>query len=68
MRQPFSCFCNLGGTSNLIRSYLATLSKYFKGLADFRQFDNFSRFYRNNSAENCRSDLSKNEKMPLDEL
>ena len=68
MRQPFSCFCNLGGTSNLIRSYLATLSKYFKGLVDFRQFDNFSRFYCNKEAENCCSDLSKNEKMPLDEL
>ena len=41
------------------------LSKYVsisKGLVDFCKFDNFRRFFRNNSTKNCRSEISKDGK------
>ena len=31
-------------------------------MVEFRKFDNFRRFFRNNSAKNCRSELSKDGK------
>ena len=61
MRQTFSCLNKLGGTTNF---NTVPLLQVLNGLADFRKFDNFSRFFLNNSAENCCSELSKDEKDP----
>ena len=63
MRQTFSCLSKLGATTifNTV-PHRPSLVSIFNGLADFRKFDNFSRFFRDNSAENCRSELLKDEK------
>ena len=36
----------------------------YKALADFCKFDNFSRFFRHNSAENCQINIPKEERDP----
>ena len=59
MRQIFSCLSKLRGTTNLIGKVRVSISK---GLVDFCKFDNFRRFFRNNSAKNYRSELLKGEK------
>ena len=62
MRQTFSCLSKLGGTTNLIRFLFGQVSisvSISEGLVDFRKFDNFTRLFRNNSAKNCCSELSK---------
>ena len=51
----------LGDTTISIRSSLVVLS-IIKGLVDFRKFDNFRHFFRNNSANNYRSDVPMNGK------
>ena len=63
MRQTFSRLSKLGGTTDFNTVPLWTsLISIFIGLADFRKFDNFSRSFRDNSAENCRSELPKDGK------
>ena len=60
MRQTFSCLSKLGGPTNLTRFLFG--HGIYKGLVDFCKFDNFRRFFPNNSAKNCRSEFSKDGK------
>ena len=58
LRQKFSCLSKLGGTTNFNTIPLwPSLVNIYNNLVDFRKFDNFSRFFRHNSAENCHSEL-----------
>ena len=69
MRQTFSRISKLGGTTNFSTVPLRpSLVSIFNGLADFRKFNKFSRFFRDNSAENCAAYFRRIEKMRLDEI
>ena len=60
MRQTFSCLSKLGGTTNFNAVPLwPSLVSDYNGLVDFRKFDNFRGFFRDNSAKNCHSTLPK---------
>ena len=60
MRQTFSFLSTLGGTTNFNTVPLwPSLGSIFNGLANFRKFDNFSRFFRDTLAENYRSKLPR---------
>ena len=52
----------VGTTNSSTVPLRPSLVNTFTGLADFRKFDNFSRFFHENSAENCRTWLSKDGK------
>ena len=62
----FSTYCQwyfFCGLRLNVRNFWETREDFiFKGLADFCKFDNFSRFFSNNSTEICSSYLPKNGK------
>ena len=63
MRQTVSCLSKLGVMTNFNTvPLLSSLVSIFKGLADFRKFDHFRWFFRDSSAEICRSEFPKNGK------
>ena len=62
MRQTFFFLSKSGGKTNFNTDPLWSLEGSILVWRIFRKFDNFSRFFRNNSAENPRRHITKNGK------